>query len=727
MGEYLDRIKSYKGIYEEPPGIGPWKGMPEGSLMGNGDVGIVLAGEAHRNIFYISKSDFWFQAHLGETDDERLERLLNRFNRRTGTRIMTVGRIEVNIPRLKGGSYHMEQNILKGCTEGTIEKGIERVTIKSWICATENLFVIELYNKSPHTIEADIKLAPCEIDQNEIFHYDLDIYDKVMSFTRCANAGNLKGNREVTVTTRLMPGHSSEIEVKKTLTGVTGQLMIPAETKVVLTTYIFSDLDHEKQKNEAYNRLSTLNRRNLDIMIKKHDRWWQDFWELSNIDINDNELEKYYYTSLYVMACASRRGKVPPGLFGNFVTTDRPSWTGSYTLNYNYEAPYWGLYSSNRIDTAENYAQPLLDAIPLGKEFAQKLLNCRGIYLPVELGPWGTICSMLFHGQKSNASYGAVNMVMHYYYTYDKNYAKKVYPYIREVAEFWQDYLIWEDDRYVIYDDSIHEGSGSETNPILTIALIAMVMKAALDMSIALSLDPHQRDIWQHILNNLSGYPTYTRYGKQIFRLTKEGMDWTDRNSLAIQHIFPTGAIGLDSNPLLIDVAVNTLAQMPSWHGDGNAFPTIYAAAARVGWKGNELLDELKAEAKYLAKQNNHLYTHGGSMENVSGVTVTINEMLMQSHQNVIKLFPVWPKFDNASFTKLRAYGAFLVSAKLENGLIKDVIIISEKGRECTVDNPWPGRQLIVRHENGSVDRFDSDRATFNTEIGERIELSPYS
>lgn len=58
-----------------------------------------------------------------------------------------------------------------------------------------------------------------------------------------------------------------------------------------------------------------------------------------------------------------------------------------------------------------------------------------------------------------------------------------------------------------------------------------------------------------------------------------------------------------------------------------------------------------------------------------------IQEMLLQSHKNCIEIFPAIPQsWNNVSFKNLRTQGAFLVSAKKENGMIDEVRIFSEKG-----------------------------------------------
>jgi alpha-L-fucosidase 2 len=76
--------------------------------------------------------------------------------------------------------------------------------------------------------------------------------------------------------------------------------------------------------------------------------------------------------------------------------------------------------------------------------------------------------------------------------------------------------------------------------------------------------------------------------------------------------------------------------------------------------------------------------------------------MLMQSHEGVIRLFPCWPKDQDARFGTLRAVGSFLVSAELKGGVISGVKITSEKGGDCVIVNPWPGRIVLLEWRSAS-------------------------
>ena len=67
-----------------------------------------------------------------------------------------------------------------------------------------------------------------------------------------------------------------------------------------------------------------------------------------------------------------------------------------------------------------------------------------------------------------------------------------------------------------------------------------------------------------------------------------------------------------------------------------------------------------------------------------------IHEMLLQSHKNFIEVFPAIPKeWKNVSFKTLRAEGAFLISAKKENGVATEVKIKSEVGGILRIKLPF--------------------------------------
>ena len=125
-------------------------------------------------------------------------------------------------------------------------------------------------------------------------------------------------------------------------------------------------------------------------------------------------------------------------------------------------------------------------------------------------------------------------------------------------------------------------------------------------------------------------------------------MAWFDGNTLGIQHIYPAGAIGLDSDPKLLEISRNMIDSMSRWI-DGNGVSSWYTACARVGYDPAQILAELRNMYDHHSMPNKVLAFGGGGIENVSP-SLAVNEMLLQSHEGVIRFFPCWPKDLDARF-----------------------------------------------------------------------------
>ena len=253
--------------------------------------------------------------------------------------------------------------------------------------------------------------------------------------------------------------------------------------------------------------------------------------------------------------------------------------------------------------------------------------------------------------------------------------------------------------------------------------MLRTLFRNLVSMSMDLNVDAERRPQWRHIGEQLSDYPLQERNGKTVFRYSEKGLAWCDSNTLGIHHIFPAGAIGLDSDPRLLEICRNTINEMARWH-DGNGFSSWYTACVRVGYDPKLVLARLRHECDRQSYPNLVLLYGGGGIENVAGF-LAINEMLMQSHEGVIRLFPVWPQDQNARFAGLRAVGALLVSAELKAGVVSGVTIHSEKGRDCTVQNPWPGQKIRLVRSAQPVETVAGDRVTFKTAANETIALVP--
>ncbi|HEY2019424.1 MAG TPA: LamG-like jellyroll fold domain-containing protein, partial [Bryobacteraceae bacterium] len=538
------------------------------------------------------------------------------------------------------------------------------------------------------------------------------------------SAITMKG-REVTFATRL-------IGAEATISGDAMRFTLKPGAQVYLVTPVLSDLDAPDHLRAAKARAAALAPDDLAKLNAAHREWWTRFWSESYVDIGDPEIERFYYSSEYMIASSSRAGKVAPGLYGNWVTTDHPSWNGDYTLNYNHETPYLALYASNHLEVAGSFEQPVLDMMGRAKQYARTILGVRGVLYPGHIGPWGMERPFdydPFMGQKHIASFLAQNMLMRFYSSYDLAYARRVYPFLLEVGNFWEDYLTYEGGHYVVHDDCIGEIGPWKTYPtwdtcaegtrntLDELTFLRSTFQGLIDISTELGTGAERREKWQHILDHLSPYPTAERDGKTVFRAAENSPPGRGPN---LRFVWPTGQVGLGSDPKLLQIARDTL--FPRGYSQ---HPMAPPALARLGFDPKAMLEGMRKQVESAGYPNGYIFFAGGGVETASPIPGAVNEMLLQSYQGVLRLFPDWPKDRHARFGQLRAYGAFLVSSELTGGEIQSVLVESEKGRPCTLQNPWPGRRLTLVRNGGKPERLSGDKITFQTRAGERIAIRP--
>ena len=481
----------------EPPKRIPNQLVVDAPLLGNGDLGAAIGGNGASQIYYLGKNDFWAQAHLGETWEQHKRRLLHKEGRRSGSRIVAAGWLEVIVPELKGCSYLAEQDPYLAEVRGDFQNGDAHARFTSFVCSTQNTLVVEAENIGTVPLTVQFRTMPGAYQvSTEVYGYEDGIREDTVHWEYPAEPyGSLPGRRWVFAgVTSDAPG--TEYPMIMARKGGNFTLAPNASARILLT--ILSDLDSDDAKEEAH-RLTVSSRADWQQLKTAHREWWHNYWMRSAVSTGSDILDGHYYSSLYIIASAVRAGKVPPGLFGPWITTNEPKWTGSYTLNYNYESPFYCLYTSNRQDLAESYIEPLLDIIHVGQMYAREKFGRPGIALPVEIGPWGMVCSSLFHSQKTNAAYCCTNIFMHYFVTRDKEWGKRAYAFVREVVDFWEADLVWEADRnrYSVVNDSAHEVyvcKGGEKNNAHALGLLRMVFRDIVKMSKELELD-----VWQSL------------------------------------------------------------------------------------------------------------------------------------------------------------------------------------------------------------------------------------
>ena len=113
-------------------------------------------------------------------------------------------------------------------------------------------------------------------------------------------------------------------------------------------------------------------------------------------------------------------------------------------------------------------------------------------------------------------------------------------------------------------------------------------------------------------------------------------------------------------------------------------------------------------------------------MESLGNFTAGLQEMLLQSHERAIRVFPATPDEWECAFTLL-AQGGFLVTSRREAGQpVRFIEILSKRGGRCAVIAPWPGQTDVLCDGRPVQDKSGIERVEFDTAAGQRYLLVPH-
>jgi len=251
--------------------------------------------------------------------------------------------------------------------------------------------------------------------------------------------------------------------------------------------------------------------------------------------------------------------------------------------------------------------------------------------------------------------------------------------------------------------------------------------------SVDLNTDAALRGTWTTILQRLAPIPTTVHNGRTVYALgdagTFSGGDTRPihpgDNTVNLEFIHPGEALGIRSPAADRQRAIDTVNAMNSWWQD-NSFPKVFTQAARVGYPGQTIIDQLKGQITGKSVANLRVYDPFHGLEK-AGAIEAVNNLLLQSDDGVMRVFPVWPASRNASFVNLREKDAFLVSSSLQGGQIQYVDIASQAGRQARLQHPWPGRNVVVNRVGaGTVSHAVSgDVISFATQAGATYTVTP--
>ncbi len=456
----------------------------------------------------------------------------------------------------------------------------------------------------------------------------------------------------------------------------------------------------------------------------------------------------YYQFGRYLLIASSRPGTEPANLQGIWNDNSNPWWDSKYTVNINLPMNYWPAETGNLAELVGPLEKLVREVAEAGTRTAKEHWGARGWVLHQNTDLWRSTTPM------DGPSWGAwpvggawlmTNLYERYRFSADPADLKRIYPLLRDQTRFLLDILVEEPKhRWLVTAPSnspenfpkspgnglfFDEVSGAEltartmaAGPTMDMQIIrevfAMFDEAATGLAVDSALVAEVRAARPRLAPNQIG-----KHGQ----LQEWLEDWDEfepdhRHVSPLWGLYPGREITPESSPVFAKAARVTLERRGTG-GCGWSYGWKQGLQARL-YDGLAALDQFRALLTKSSLPN--LFSQCGKALQVDanlGASAAIAEMLLQSHQDEIRLLPALPpEWATGSVSGLRARGGFTIG------------LAWTAGRLTTAELEASHRRRAVVHAKGATgvtaagrrvrfERLGVDTIAFAVETGIGYQL----
>ncbi|WP_186758109.1 glycosyl hydrolase family 95 catalytic domain-containing protein [Echinicola salinicaeni] len=469
----------------------------------------------------------------------------------------------------------------------------------------------------------------------------------------------------------------------------------------------------EGQENDSKKLTEEAIAEGLDKSIPNHLEWWAKYWNKSSIQVPDSVLQKQWYLEQYKFGSAARENTPPISLQAVWTADNGklPPWKGDFHHDLNTQLSYWPSYTANHLDLAKGYLNWLWENYPTFKTYTETYYETNGINVPgvgtltgAPMGGWiqyafgPTVSAWLSH-----------HFYLHWRYSMDRKFLEEeAYPWFKEVAIYLDEISEKSENGQrklpISASPEMHNNSrkawfGETTNFDLANIRFAYTKAAELAKELGLEEDAKK---WEGIL---SEWPDFAIDETGMMVAPGESLNTSHRHFSHLMAIHPLSLINWSDGDEAQKTIKNTIENLKTTGSSawvGYSFSWLGNLQARM-LDGESAAKTLRIFATSFCLPNSFHVNGDQSGKGYSNFTYRpftlegnfafaagLQEMLIQSHEDFIRLFPAIPNdWETASFNGFLAQGGFEISAdKTSHDEIK-AVIAAPKGGNLKIINPF--------------------------------------
>jgi len=413
----------------------------------------------------------------------------------------------------------------------------------------------------------------------------------------------------------------------------------------------------------------------------------------------------YFEYGRYLMVSGSS-GELPLNLQGKWNEDLQPPWDSDYHLDVNLEMAYWFVETLGMKDAANTLFNLIEHYAPYGREVAKRLYGCKGLTMCIQTDVWGRVtpeaCGWaVWHGA---APWLGQHMFMHWRYTKDMQFLKeRCYPFLREAAEFYEDYLFEKDGKLWIVPsqspENRFEGTGDwpvsiGVNSAMDIELITDLLNSAAESAEILGVDAEKVTLWRDLLARLPKLSVDSIGRLNEWDKERVEVEPEHRHVSHLYGLYPSQQFEPDSwewkaAEKSLDVRLSHGGGHTGWSRSWVACLMARLGRGEDAWKHFMALIGDFATISLLDLHPPRIFQIDGNM----GGTACVCEMLMQSRRGLLMLLPALPQdWKNGKVRNFRAQDGVTVSFDWEDGKVTNVELTAQESQTLRItsgDKEW--------------------------------------